>query len=96
MQRPERENEGEGKMEREANYPGGGSRMKTPERNGGSKNLLKTLILKVRGLRERSRNLRELRGINDHQLSDLGLSRVDVERIASNSLFRDSTLRDRW
>ena len=35
------------------------------------------------------------RRVTYRQLSDLGLSRIDLEHISSDSLFKDYTLRDR-
>ena len=57
---------------------------------------LRSLLAGIRERRRFNRSLEVLRGLNNRELSDIGLSRADVERAAEGSLFRDATLRDRW
>ncbi|MBF9018405.1 MULTISPECIES: DUF1127 domain-containing protein [unclassified Oceanispirochaeta] len=54
------------------------------------------MIRVIKGIQKHHHNIQELRDFNDRELSDLGLSRVDIEKTSPDSLFRDSALIDRW
>ncbi len=58
--------------------------------------ILRSLSEKIKESRLRSRNLQVLRELPDYLLGDIGLSRVDLERITTDSFLRDPTLIDRW
>ncbi|HWA44861.1 MAG TPA: DUF1127 domain-containing protein [Hypericibacter adhaerens] len=46
-------------------------------------------LARLRSWGERARSPRQLHGLNDHMLKDLGLSRADLEREASKWFWRD-------
>ena len=65
----------------------------------GSKSTIKrwiaTVVSRHAERRRRRNNLNELLRMDNRQLSDIGFSRVDVQRIAHHSLLSDESLRSR-
>ena len=76
----------EGRMRRSGNPADAGSGNKP----------LRSLLAGIKKRRALNRSLEVLRRLSNRELSDIGLSRADIERIAADTLFRDATLRDRW
>jgi uncharacterized protein YjiS (DUF1127 family) len=59
------------------------------------KKIFRFLVSEVKRIRANNQNMNELRGLNSHELSDIGLSRIDLERTIQNPRDKDFTLRNR-